>query len=330
MPATATAPQTLLDFLLHLLGDDDARAAFQADPQGTLAAAGLNGLCLSDVRDAMPLVMDHAPAEVAARYDEDVRAGTATTSASVAEEAHHGGVAGDGGTTPVGPGGHGVLPVVPGMDDVIGHLQVVTNNYAFDSHDITYSSPVTQTITAGGDVTATVDVAPVVAGGEGSVAAGGDITGPTATGGGVAGDGNMINGSGQAAFGDGNATGSVAAGAGAAVSTADGTATGNHADTSAYGSGSGNVSNGGDATDDHADNSIDDHSTSDDHTDNSDNSIDDHSNTNTPAADDGGAAAAATTAAADDHHTLFADEQHDTTTDHAGEDAAADHLVTHS
>lgn len=42
----------IIDFLLSLLRDDDAQAAFAQDPEGSLAAAGLEGVTGQDVRDA--------------------------------------------------------------------------------------------------------------------------------------------------------------------------------------------------------------------------------------------------------------------------------------
>ena len=52
---------TLHDFVLNLLTDADARAAFQLDPDGSLSAAGLGGVSPADVRDLIPLVADYAP-----------------------------------------------------------------------------------------------------------------------------------------------------------------------------------------------------------------------------------------------------------------------------
>ncbi len=86
MPVTEA--RTILQFLLDLLRDPNTQAAFAADPQGTLAAAGLDNMCFADVRDALPLVMDHAPAAVAARYDDDLRAGTASATAVVVDPDH--------------------------------------------------------------------------------------------------------------------------------------------------------------------------------------------------------------------------------------------------
>lgn len=251
MPATEA--KTLLQFLLDLLRDPQTQAEFDADPQATLAAAGLDGMCFADVRDALPLVMDHAPAAVAARYDDDVRAASASAVAVVGEEHHHG-----------GHGGHGehhwipgpVLPAhTPEVEKIIQQLQYVTNNYAYDSHDTTFETNLEQNIRANGDVTTTLDISPTVASGDGSVAAGEDITAPVATGdGSQAGDGNMMNGDGTAAFGDGDAAsvgGSIAANNGSAVSLND-AATGENTDESATNFGSGAASSQGDATPDNS------------------------------------------------------------------------------
>ena len=42
----------IIDFLLRILGDDEARAEFEQDPQGTLDRAGLEGVTGQDIRDA--------------------------------------------------------------------------------------------------------------------------------------------------------------------------------------------------------------------------------------------------------------------------------------
>jgi hypothetical protein len=51
---------TLHAFTLTLLGDVDARAEFQADPEGCLEAAGLSDLSVADVHEILPLVLDSA------------------------------------------------------------------------------------------------------------------------------------------------------------------------------------------------------------------------------------------------------------------------------
>ena len=253
MPATEA--KTLLQFLLDLLRDPQAQAEFDANPQGALTAAGLDGMCFADVRDALPLVMDHAPAAVAARYDDDVRAASASAVAVVGEEHHHGGH-GEHHWIP-GP----VLPAhTPEVEKVIQQLQYVTNNYAYDSHDTNLETNLEQNIRANGDVTTTLNQP--VASGAGAVAAGGDITSPVATGeGSAAGDGNMVNHDGTASFGAGDASsvgGSIAAGEGGAVSLND-AATGANTDNSAENFGSGAASSNAAATSDHSvtDNSTD-------------------------------------------------------------------------
>jgi hypothetical protein len=238
MPVTEA--RTILQFLLDLLRDPNAQAAFAADPQGTLASAGLDNLCFADVRDALPLVMDHAPAAVAARYDDDLRAGTASTAAVVSDPDHH--------WTPdwhhepahhwhPAPEHHD-----PEIDKVVAHLNWVTNNYAFDSHDTTFTTDLNQHIVANGDVTTTVDTHPQVASGDGAVAVGGDLAAPVATGAGsVAGEGNMVNHDGTAAFGAGDATsvgGSIGASHGGAVSlTAPATGTEEDSAATSFGAG---------------------------------------------------------------------------------------------
>jgi hypothetical protein len=56
-----TMAQSLLEFILALLRNDDAKAAFAADPQKTLADAGLSGVCHEDVADAMSYIAEYHP-----------------------------------------------------------------------------------------------------------------------------------------------------------------------------------------------------------------------------------------------------------------------------
>ena len=58
------SPLTLHDFVMNLLCDADAQAAFDLDPDGTLRAAGLGDVTPADVRDVLPLVADYLPAHV--------------------------------------------------------------------------------------------------------------------------------------------------------------------------------------------------------------------------------------------------------------------------
>jgi hypothetical protein len=53
--------QSLLEFILALLRDGNAKAAFAADPQKTLADAGLGEVCHEDVADAMSYIAEYHP-----------------------------------------------------------------------------------------------------------------------------------------------------------------------------------------------------------------------------------------------------------------------------
>lgn len=55
--------QTLHDFALNLLNDPTALAAFGADPQGALSAAGLGDVSAADVHEVIPLVLDYLPVD---------------------------------------------------------------------------------------------------------------------------------------------------------------------------------------------------------------------------------------------------------------------------
>lgn len=49
---------SLIDFLMNLLKDDDAKKAFDENPDGELKKAGLNGVTGQDVRDARLIMAD--------------------------------------------------------------------------------------------------------------------------------------------------------------------------------------------------------------------------------------------------------------------------------
>jgi hypothetical protein len=50
---------SLLDWIMNLLTNEDAREAFQADPKNAMAAAGMSSVCSSDVRDSRAFLVDH-------------------------------------------------------------------------------------------------------------------------------------------------------------------------------------------------------------------------------------------------------------------------------
>lgn len=56
------ADQTLHDFVLNLLGDSQALAAFEQDPAAMLDHAGLSDISAADVQEVIPLVVDFVPA----------------------------------------------------------------------------------------------------------------------------------------------------------------------------------------------------------------------------------------------------------------------------
>lgn len=56
----STHDSTLLDFALNVVVDQDARDAFQLDPQGALEAAGLGDITPADLHEILPLVLDTA------------------------------------------------------------------------------------------------------------------------------------------------------------------------------------------------------------------------------------------------------------------------------
>lgn len=55
------ADQTLHDFVLNLLGDSQALAAFEQDPAAMLDHAGLSDISAADVQEVIPLVVDFVP-----------------------------------------------------------------------------------------------------------------------------------------------------------------------------------------------------------------------------------------------------------------------------
>ncbi|SFD87088.1 hypothetical protein SAMN04487819_104248 [Actinopolyspora alba] len=80
---TATPEQpTLQEFLTRLVGNPEARSAFDADPRGALESAGLGELNATQVLHASSLVLDYAPAELVTDYGRTVQPGIDTFAAS--------------------------------------------------------------------------------------------------------------------------------------------------------------------------------------------------------------------------------------------------------
>lgn len=86
---------TLIDFLMNLLRDDDAKIAFAQNPQGALAKHGLEGVSGQDVRDARLIMADNGGARAredthrpSSHSDDPVREIQHTTQNFVVDEHH--------------------------------------------------------------------------------------------------------------------------------------------------------------------------------------------------------------------------------------------------
>jgi hypothetical protein len=221
--------KTLLQFLLDLLHDKTALADFREDPQGALHAAGLQNVCADDIRDLLPVVLEKVDPQKAAQYEDDCDHGRDHDHAPKHHDPHH-----DGGHHWSHDPGHDSE-----IDKVVAHLNYVTNNYAFDSHDTIYSTNNVTKIWAdhGAKVDVTNDTHNVGAGG---VSVEGDNNAPVATGGhNQIGDGNEQSGDGSTtSFGSGAAQSDLKTGDGGAIS-GNGPAVGEseHLNAQAYGGG---------------------------------------------------------------------------------------------
>ncbi|MFW3171503.1 IniB N-terminal domain-containing protein [Geodermatophilus sp. CPCC 206100] len=184
----STLASTLLDFILDLLRDPERAAAYEADPQGELAAAGLADATPADVAALTPMVTDHATVGGWGgrdRCDDDDRDGAVRGASrgdrdhdddsddrsparrdddrrddSDSHEDHHGGVS---------PAPHAPAPAAGSETVVITHLQNIqyTNTETHVSIDAAHS------IWVSGDAQAIFGDDNVVAGG-GGVALGED------------------------------------------------------------------------------------------------------------------------------------------------------------
>jgi hypothetical protein len=171
-----TASTSLLDWILSLLRDPDARAAFQANPDGYAAAHGFDGLSSADVHDALCLIADNGSAS----YDHKF---------SGSNEVHY-------------PPPQQHYDYHEPASQYLNHY--ITNNYTtIEEHNTNIDDSVHQNIdTHGGDFNQVIDNDPVVASGDGAVAAGGNIDHSTLT----TGDGNVVGDGNHAVTGDDNTT----------------------------------------------------------------------------------------------------------------------------
>ncbi|GAA1214032.1 IniB N-terminal domain-containing protein [Pseudonocardia alaniniphila] len=164
-----TTSTSLLDLLLDLLRDPEAKATFNDDPDGYLATCG--ALSAADVRDAIVLLQDEQEADLDREY---------------AAGASHLGGQGHIATPPPAPQKH------DGESDheaAVRYLNTyVTNNYV-DNRDTVIDNSVNQQIdTGGGDFDQDIDIDSTAATGDGAVAAGGNIQDSKV----VTGDGNQV------------------------------------------------------------------------------------------------------------------------------------------
>lgn len=154
--------QSLLDWILNLLNDPEAQAAFKADPEGYLEECGFEDVTPQDVQDVLPLVLE---------------------SNSIS----------DGGATVNFTGGDQAAATLPApqpgdssVESVIRQIEHITNNYSSTNiENNNYDNSTNQIFEdINGDITQSFDNDQVIASGDGSQAAGGNAV--AATDGGIA------------------------------------------------------------------------------------------------------------------------------------------------
>src|SRR5947209_2820224 len=178
-----SSTQSLLDFILSLLSDRDAKAAFIANPDQALADAGLSDVCSEDISDAMTYVAEYHPVSNVGNREYNV--GNDRDDRDYGDNYRH-----EGGRT------HEGWRPDPGLDShaaVVQQLEYISNNYTYsDSHDTVIDKSVNQSIWNEGKLTQSFTDNSVTAT-DHSVAAGRDIDGDVANGdGNVVGDGNKV------------------------------------------------------------------------------------------------------------------------------------------
>jgi hypothetical protein len=264
---------TIMEFVQQLLFDEEAREAFQENPEQALDDAGLGHLSAADVQDALVMMSDDQEAS----FDRNVDQGGNEVNIAAPQ--------------PVGHGDDG------GSESAAQYISnYFTNNYTtVNDNDVAIDNSTNMQVdTGGGNFDADIDVDSsytdnsVTASGDGAVAAGGDIEGSTiATGGGntigdgnVTGDGNTVgdgntdgdvDGGGTAVVGDGNET---VSGEGNVAGFGSGDVESTNLDDVSVGDGSSFAMGGGSSS---VDSST--HTSDDDTTTNIDNSMEDSGNT---------------------------------------------------
>ncbi|MGA8047774.1 MAG: IniB N-terminal domain-containing protein [Dermatophilaceae bacterium] len=146
----ATIADALIEFILSLLGDPDAAAAFAEDPEGSFEAAGLGDICAADVRSVAPVVIDRP--EVISVSPPDV---TVHTPPTIIVRPHP-------------------YPEEP-KHELIREIANIVNNFSVDNRATILDQSVNQSIWAEGDVTQLFDQDAVVAAGDDSLAGGENV-----------------------------------------------------------------------------------------------------------------------------------------------------------
>jgi len=172
---TSTSP-TLLDWIMKLLGDPDARAEFTSDPDGYATRYGFPNLSSGDVHDALCLAVDCAPAHA----DKEFHLPSPSRDHDDDHDHNHHG----------GGGSHYLKHYINNYETVV-HRETIIDNSVHQKID-----------TDGGDFDQHLDMDPVVASGDGAVATHGDISDSTIT----PGNGNVIGENLHAVTGDDNTT----------------------------------------------------------------------------------------------------------------------------
>jgi hypothetical protein len=165
--------QSLLDFILNLLRDSNAKAAFVANPDQALADAGLSDVCSEDVSDAMSYVSEYHPVSFVGNREYNLGNTNVSQHATSYGPDHS-----------YGPDPHA---------SAVHQLEYITTNYSYtDSHDTVIDKSVNQNIWNEGTLAQRFDDHSVTAT-DHSVAAGRDLNGPVANGNdNVLGDGNSV------------------------------------------------------------------------------------------------------------------------------------------
>ncbi|KSU55958.1 MULTISPECIES: IniB N-terminal domain-containing protein [Microbacterium] len=138
----ATMADALIEFILSLLRDPEAAAEFEEDPEGAMAARGLNNVSYADVCSVAPVIAEKPHVVVN------------TQPAPV----------------PVAP--------KPEWNPVVKEIKTITTQLSYthiDDRDTIVDQSVNQNIWANGDVNQTFGNEAVVASGDKAVAAGNDV-----------------------------------------------------------------------------------------------------------------------------------------------------------